>query len=164
MASGGPGFEYFVHCRSTPCADESKWFHPSCKRESGLSFLLGYRHAHRIWMRIICRSPYRKSIDCSLGLLRGQPAELHCRQVADGLRHSARYEDICKITRKACCHDTINGRVCAIAVHQGMKLTSADILLQLLLTICLSAALYSLPLVKMYPQVTGKLWRRGRSS
>ncbi|MGG0681622.1 MOP flippase family protein [Bacillus altitudinis] len=53
---------------------------------------------------------------------------------------------------------------CAVAVHQGMKLTSADILLQLLLTICLSAALYSLLLVKMYPQVTGKLWRRGRSS
>ncbi|EFD2729224.1 colanic acid exporter, partial [Escherichia coli] len=52
---------------------------------------------------------------------------------------------------------------CAVAVHQGMKLTSADILLQLLLTICLSAALYSLLLVKMYPQVTGKLWRRGRS-
>lgn len=38
MASGGPGFEYFVHCWSTPCADESKWFHPSCKRKSGLSF------------------------------------------------------------------------------------------------------------------------------
>ncbi|WGI63617.1 hypothetical protein QEN29_25940 [Escherichia coli] len=53
---------------------------------------------------------------------------------------------------------------CAVTIHQGMKLTSADILLQLLLTIGLSAVLYSLLLVKMYPQMAGKLWRRGRSS
>ncbi|MCW4645119.1 MOP flippase family protein [Bacillus safensis] len=54
--------------------------------------------------------------------------------------------------------------VCAIALHQGMKLTSADISLQLLLTICVSAALYGLLLIKMYPQAAGKLLRRGRSS
>ena len=53
---------------------------------------------------------------------------------------------------------------CAVALHQGMKLTSADISLQLLLTVCLSAALYGLLLVKMYPQIAGKLLRRGRSS
>ncbi|MGI1828613.1 teichuronic acid biosynthesis protein TuaB [Bacillus safensis] len=54
--------------------------------------------------------------------------------------------------------------VCAVALHQGMKLTSADISLQLLLTVCVSAALYSLLLIKMYPQAAGKLLRRGRSS
>ncbi len=53
---------------------------------------------------------------------------------------------------------------CAVALHQGMKLTSADILLQLGLTICVSAALYGLLLIKMYPQVAGKFLRRGRSS
>lgn len=54
--------------------------------------------------------------------------------------------------------------VCAVALHQGMKLTSADISLQLLLTVCVSAALYGLLLIKMYPQAAGKLLRRGRSS
>lgn len=54
--------------------------------------------------------------------------------------------------------------VCAVALHQGMKLTSADISLQLLLTVCVSAALYGLLLIKMYPQSAGKLLRRGRSS
>lgn len=53
---------------------------------------------------------------------------------------------------------------CAVALHQGMKLTSADITLQLGLTICVSAALYGLLLIKMYPQVAGRLLRRGRSS
>ncbi|PAC81939.1 MOP flippase family protein [Bacillus pumilus] len=53
---------------------------------------------------------------------------------------------------------------CAVFLHQGMKLTSADILLQLGLTICVSAALYGLLFIKMYPQVAGKLLRRGRSS
>ncbi|MBR3208466.1 MAG: colanic acid exporter, partial [Bacillus sp. (in: Bacteria)] len=54
--------------------------------------------------------------------------------------------------------------VCAVALHQGMKLTSADISFQLLLTVCVSAALYGLLLIKMYPQAAGKLLRRGRSS
>ncbi|MER0141282.1 MOP flippase family protein [Bacillus safensis subsp. safensis] len=54
--------------------------------------------------------------------------------------------------------------VCAVALHQGMKLTTADISLQLLLTVCVSAALYGLLLIKMYPQAAGKLLRRGRSS
>ncbi|MDM5299622.1 MOP flippase family protein [Bacillus pumilus] len=53
---------------------------------------------------------------------------------------------------------------CAVAVHQGMKLMSADVLLQFLLTVCVSAILYSLLLLNMYPQVAGKLLRRGRSS
>ncbi len=49
MAGGGPGFEYFVYCRAAPCADESERFDSSCERESGLSILLGYGHAHCLW-------------------------------------------------------------------------------------------------------------------
>ncbi|MFJ5964403.1 teichuronic acid biosynthesis protein TuaB [Bacillus sp. NPDC093026] len=54
--------------------------------------------------------------------------------------------------------------VCAFAVHQGLKLTLANSLIQLILTVFLSAALYSLLFLKMYPRIAGKLLRRGRSS
>ncbi|MGE6630242.1 teichuronic acid biosynthesis protein TuaB [Bacillus sp. NPDC077027] len=52
----------------------------------------------------------------------------------------------------------------AFLLHQGMKLTHADVTIQLGVTVLLSAILYGMLMMKMYPNVTSKMVGRGRSS